>query len=351
MFCPNCGSKLESDSLFCNECGAPIDGPLNENEDLDETQLAESDIDFGEDPAPGAIEEISGAFAMPGSSNARLAEMAVDTTFVAPDDQRAAAFSATAATPQAPAAKSSGGKTVLVVAIIAVVAVLAVAAFAFFMLRPQASATYGIQFETDGGTVVAAQQVEEGTQVTSPSNPTKSGYEFAGWYSNPECTDKVTFPLAVDKDMVLYAKWEEKKEEKAPSSSSSTISATVGSSKTASNTIKLTVKGADGTTRTADIHRSGSTERVLPEGNTRVYSDSEISSLSDAELCIAWNEIIAANSGYVFKNSGLNDYFNSCSWYHPTGGSGNAPGGAGGENVAKLKAHLTDSWWTSLATS
>lgn len=353
MFCPNCGAKLEDDSLFCSECGTSVDGPIDEASSDEKTQFVESGLDFGGGSTVESLEETSDPFAASGSSGAAAVAAPVDTTFVAPDGQPAATFTASNAAPATPGKQSGGSKTVLVVAIVAVVAVLAVAAFAFFMLRPQASATYDIQFETDGGTAIAAQQVEEGAQVTSPSNPTKNGYEFAGWYSNPECTDKVTFPLSVDEDTVLYAKWEEKEEVKSSSSSSiGGVSATVGSSSSASDssTVKLTVTGADGTTRTADIRRSGSTERVLPESNARVYTDSEIASLSDAELCIAWNEIIAANSGYVFKNSGLNDYFNSCSWYSPSGGSGNAPGGVAGENVAKLKARLSDSWWTNLAT-
>ena len=77
----------------------------------------------------------------------------------------------------------------------------------------------------------------------------------------------------------------------------------------------------------------------------------DIRDLSDAEKCIAWNEIVAANNGYVFKNSGLRDYFNSCSWYTPDPNA-SASGGLSGvasENVTLLQEN-TSEWWRHLAT-
>ena len=132
-----------------------------------------------------------------------------------------------------------------------------------------------------------------------------------------------------------------------------TGSASTGSASSASgSTVTINVVGADGSTRTAEIHRKGTTERVLPEGSTRRLSRSDISGLSDAEKCIAWNEIIAASNGYAFKNSGLANYFNGCSWYHRdpnASGSGNLSPDEQA-NVDLLKAN-TDSWWMSLATN
>ena len=305
MFCPNCGSKLEDDSLFCNECGTALDGPLDEGDDSDKTELVEDEVDFGENSTVGNLDEMSDPFAASSSPSVGFADAAVDTTLLAPDDnQHAAAIPAAAAMPQAAPAKSGGNKAVLAVAITAIVAVLAVAAVAFFFLRPQAPATYGVQFETDGGTVVAAQQVEKGTQVTSPSNPTKSGYEFAGWYFNPECTDQATFPLAVDDNIVLYAKWEEKKDssEEKPSSASgnSTVSATVGSS-SASSASSTNAKGS----------------YIIPNSSDERLSRGSLESLSDDDLAIAMNEIWARH-GRQFKNNWLQSYFESQPWYKGT---------------------------------
>ncbi|MCR4901609.1 MAG: InlB B-repeat-containing protein, partial [Butyrivibrio sp.] len=41
--------------------------------------------------------------------------------------------------------------------------------------------SYTITFDTDGGSSVAAISQDYGTTITSPANPTKTGYTFAGW--------------------------------------------------------------------------------------------------------------------------------------------------------------------------
>ena len=119
------------------------------------------------------------------------------------------------------------------------------------------------------------------------------------------------------------------------------------------NEVTLTCVGADGTMRSETIRRKGSTERVIPDSNTRYISDDEINALSNAERCIAYNEIIASASGYSFKNSGLAEYFNNnCkSWYVSRGGSGGTEGltAEGQDNVNRLK-NATDGWWKNLAT-
>ena len=119
----------------------------------------------------------------------------------------------------------------------------------------------------------------------------------------------------------------------------------------AGSTATLTVVGADGTTRTETIHRQGTSERVFPDSNSRYLSESEVAALSDAERCIAWNEIIAASNGYAFMNSGLADYFAGCSWYYrnPGASAGGNLTDAGSANVDLLKAY-TSSWWMNLAT-
>ncbi|WP_229106762.1 InlB B-repeat-containing protein [Paenibacillus sp. 1001270B_150601_E10] len=72
-----------------------------------------------------------------------------------------------------------------------------------------AKPVYTVAFDTDGGGSISSQQVIEGGKVTMPTDPVKSGYTFAGWY-----TDGGTFKQKWDfeKDIVatpmtLYAKW------------------------------------------------------------------------------------------------------------------------------------------------
>lgn len=63
-----------------------------------------------------------------------------------------------------------------------------------------------VSFETNGGTAIPS--VTTGYIESSPVT-TKNDYGFKGWYTDSEFSDscKVTFPLTVNSDMTLYAKW------------------------------------------------------------------------------------------------------------------------------------------------
>ena len=64
--------------------------------------------------------------------------------------------------------------------------------------------TYLVQFETNGGTDIPSFRTIELTEL---SEPTKTKHTFAGWYTDSELTKKLTFPLTLDTDITLYAKW------------------------------------------------------------------------------------------------------------------------------------------------
>lgn len=74
---------------------------------------------------------------------------------------------------------------------------------------------YEISFDSDGGSAVSAQTVEEGSKVVTPPTPTKDGYKFIEWQLDGAPYD---FNLAVTKDIVLKAKWEQIVEENNSSS-------------------------------------------------------------------------------------------------------------------------------------
>ena len=52
---------------------------------------------------------------------------------------------------------------------------------------------YTITFESNGGSSVTAITQDFGTTVTAPADPTKTGYTFAGWYSDIGLTTPYTF--------------------------------------------------------------------------------------------------------------------------------------------------------------
>lgn len=65
---------------------------------------------------------------------------------------------------------------------------------------------YTVTFDSNGGTPVPSQEVEDGGKVTEPTPPTKAGHRFVGWsYTGLWDFDNDT----VSGDMQLYANWEE----------------------------------------------------------------------------------------------------------------------------------------------
>ena len=64
---------------------------------------------------------------------------------------------------------------------------------------------YTVTFNSDGGTDVAPQNVDHGTKATKPANPTKTGYTFAGWYT--EADAEFDFNTPIESATTLYAKW------------------------------------------------------------------------------------------------------------------------------------------------
>ncbi len=73
-------------------------------------------------------------------------------------------------------------------------------------VKPEPAKTYTVTFNTDGGSAVKAQTVEEGKTATRPEDPTKTGHTFKGWYLNDKAFD---FSLKVTSSITLVAKWEE----------------------------------------------------------------------------------------------------------------------------------------------
>ncbi len=47
---------------------------------------------------------------------------------------------------------------------------------------------YTVTFDSNGGSDVAKQTVTSGEKVNKPADPTREGYEFAGWYTDSKLT-------------------------------------------------------------------------------------------------------------------------------------------------------------------
>jgi len=69
--------------------------------------------------------------------------------------------------------------------------------------------TYTVTFESNGGSFVESQTVEEGQCAEKPVDPEKEGFVFAGWHSDEELSEVYDFTVGVTLDITLYAGWEE----------------------------------------------------------------------------------------------------------------------------------------------
>ena len=91
--------------------------------------------------------------------------------------------------------------------------------------------TYKVTFDSNGGTPVEEQLVEEGSTVSEPTSPTKENHIFVEWQLDGEVYD---FATAIESNITLVATWQELKQEQE------TVTVTFdsnGGSKVASKTV------------------------------------------------------------------------------------------------------------------
>ena len=70
---------------------------------------------------------------------------------------------------------------------------------------------FKVTFDSQGGSIVPDQYIEKDGKVTKPTNPTKAGFDFGGWYTNTSYSTQWNFDTnTVTGNMTLYAKWTEK---------------------------------------------------------------------------------------------------------------------------------------------
>lgn len=80
-----------------------------------------------------------------------------------------------------------------------------------FTLVACSKSTYTVSFNSNGGTTVESiKDVEEGSLITKPTDPTKDGSSFEGWFK--ETTLETEWKFSTDKvedNITLYAKWKD----------------------------------------------------------------------------------------------------------------------------------------------
>ena len=66
---------------------------------------------------------------------------------------------------------------------------------------------YSVYFETNGGSTLDISYYASGETITLPTNPTKEGHTFEGWYTDAALTSSFTGTTMPGNNISLYAKW------------------------------------------------------------------------------------------------------------------------------------------------
>ncbi|WP_426643000.1 InlB B-repeat-containing protein [Paenibacillus illinoisensis] len=68
--------------------------------------------------------------------------------------------------------------------------------------------SYTVNFDSNGGTVIDNQSIQYGELAAAPTDPTKVGHTFAGWFTDSGLSQAFDFDnTPVTGDLTLYAKW------------------------------------------------------------------------------------------------------------------------------------------------
>ena len=69
--------------------------------------------------------------------------------------------------------------------------------------------TFNIKFNSNGGTAIESYKTLENRLIQQPTDPTKDGFTFAGWFADSELNTEYDFNSPVTQDTTLYASWTE----------------------------------------------------------------------------------------------------------------------------------------------
>lgn len=77
----------------------------------------------------------------------------------------------------------------------------------FIMVAGKPAEKATVRFETNGGSMIASQNVVIGQTATRPEDPEKTLCQFTGWYTDEALTTEYDFSTLVTGDITLYAGW------------------------------------------------------------------------------------------------------------------------------------------------
>ena len=150
----------------------------------------------------------------------------------------------------------------------------------------QVSATKTVTFNSNGGSEVPPQSIENGNTASWPQDPTREGFSFKGWYADEGLTVAYAFTEPVTEDITLYAKWE------GNTSSAHSITVTAGQNGTVSvdrtvaavgETVKITATPSAGyKTKSVSVKTADGTDVAVSDG-TFTMPDADVTVSAEFE--------------------------------------------------------------------
>lgn len=131
---------------------------------------------------------------------------------------------------------------------------------------------YTVTFNSNGGSSVPSQTIESGKTASRPSNPTKNGYTFTGWYTSSGSA--YNFNSGVTSNITLYAHWQENAKPTptptpaTPSTPAPTTPSTPSNPTTPSTTyykVKFDLNGGSGEIAEQNIEKNGKASKPATE--------------------------------------------------------------------------------------
>ena len=77
----------------------------------------------------------------------------------------------------------------------------------YYSNTPSKEIYYTLSFQSNGGTPINSKEIMNGGQITTAPITSRNGYLFEGWYLDQSLTQGVVFPLTIQNDTTIYAKW------------------------------------------------------------------------------------------------------------------------------------------------
>ncbi|MBH5319632.1 InlB B-repeat-containing protein [Paenibacillus sp. GSMTC-2017] len=67
--------------------------------------------------------------------------------------------------------------------------------------------TYDVNFDVNGGSSIALQNIDYGSLASKPTDPARTGYAFENWYTDSNYTTLFDFASPISGNTTIYAKW------------------------------------------------------------------------------------------------------------------------------------------------